>query len=283
MLDGSSRHGQSKGGPLKMKPWWGEFEFALGQTLRWQIGPKALSISRAEGEWIVASEEGRDRLDRRLTVAEAAAKLIGDEVDVERFAVRDDSRTLRLVPALPDRPLIVNTAKPFFVPANEAATLYVSVPLWFRVLLAGSDAELVDSATARPSDTWFGPDTLSGEFCYASRTNARLHMGDLPFRPHRAVSTVRIRNYAASTLPLEKLKVPVQNLSLFASDEGHLWTETLTLERKENSENASIRLDSKPDHGVAATPVAPPRSKISKGFVLDVFGRLFGSEKGEKG
>jgi len=263
-----------------MKQWWGEFEFAPGQTLRWQIGPKALWISRADGEWKVASEEGRDRLDSRLTVAEAAAEQVGDEVDLKRFAVRDDSRALRLVPALPDRPLIVNTAKPFFVPSKETATLYVSAPLWFRVLLAGSEAELVDTATVRPSDTWFGPDTLSGELCYASRTSARLHMEDLPLRPHRAVSTVRIRNNAASTLPLEKLKVPVENLSLFASEEGHLWTETLTLERKEDSENASIRLDSKPAHGVAVTPVAPPRSKISKGVVLDVFGRLFRMEAG---
>ena len=69
---------------------------------------------------------------------------------MKRFAVRDDSRALRLVPALPDRPMIVNTAKPFFVPSKEAATLYVSVPLWFRVLLAGSEAELVDIAIARP-------------------------------------------------------------------------------------------------------------------------------------
>ncbi len=266
-----------------MKPWWGEFEFAAGQTLCWQIGPKTLWISRADGEWIVASQDGRDRLDRRLTVADAEAGPPGDKVDVNRFAVRDSSRALRLVPALPDRPLIVNTAKPFFVPSMEAATLYVSVPLWFRVLLAGSEVKLVDTATVRPSDTWFGPDTLSGELCYASRTSARLQIKGMPLRPHRAVATVQIKNDAASTLPLEKLKVPVQNLSLFASEEGHLWTETLTLERKEDSENASIRLHSKPAHGVAAMSVAPPRSKVSKGFVLDVFGRLFGTEAGGRG
>lgn len=263
-----------------MKPWWGEFEFDLGQTLRWQIGPKALWITRADGEWRIAGEEGRDRLDQRLTVAEAATEPFGDEIDVKRFAVRDESRVLRLVPALPDRPLIVNTAKPFFVPSREAATLYVSVPLWFRVLLAGSEVALADTATVRPSDTWFGPDTLSGELCFASRTSARLHVESLPLRPHRAVSTVRIRNNAKSTLPLEKLKVPVQNLSLFASEEGHLWTEPLTLERNEDSENAQIRLDRQPADGVRSMPVAPPRTKISKGFVLDVFGRLFGIESG---
>ena len=263
-----------------MKPWWGDFEFVPGQTLGWQIGPKALWITRADGEWIIASQDGRDILDNRLTVAEAATELAGDDAEVKRFAVRDDSRSLRLVPALPDRPLIVNTAKPFFVPSKESATLYVSVPLWFRVLLAGSDAQLVDTATVRPSDTWFGPDTLSGELCYASRTSARLRVENIPLRPHRAVSTVRIRNSAASTLPLEKLKVPVEHLSLFASEEGHLWTEPLTLEREEDSEKASIRLVSRAARGDTTTPVAPPRRKVSKGFVLGVFGRLFGTEAG---
>jgi hypothetical protein len=263
-----------------MKPWWGDFEFAPGQTLRWQIGPKALWITRADGEWIIASQDGRDPLDNRLTVAHAAAELADDDAEVKRFAVRDDSRVLRLVPALPDRPLIVNTAKPFFVPSSESATLYVSVPLWFRVLLAGSDAELKDTATVRPSDTWFGPDTLSGELCYASRTSARLHIENIPLRPHRAVSTVRIRNGAATRLPLEKLKVPVEHLSLFSSEEGHLWTEPLTLERKGNSEKAAIRLVSRATIGDATRPIAPPRLKASKGFVLDVFGRLFGTEAG---
>ena len=76
-------------------------------------------------------------------------------------------------------------------------------------------------------------------------------------------------------LHIEKLKVPVPHLSLFASNEGHLWTEALTLERKEDSDGTKVRLDDRPTQIMTTECIAPPRRKMSKGFLLDAFGELF--------
>ena len=264
-----------------MDGWWGDYEVAANQTLRWQLGPKTLWITRGDNEWRVASAGGQDLLDNRLVIAEPAEEPAGDDIDVRRFASRSGNRSVRLGPALPDLPVVVKTTQPFFVPAMEETTLFLSAPLWLRVYLDGRKMELVDTPIARPSDTWFGPDTMTGELCYALRTSARLHLEHLPRRPHRAISAVRIQNNAPSVLHIEKLKVPVPHLSLFASSEGHLWTEALTLEREADSDGTKVRLDDRPAKIVATERIALPRKTMSKGFLLDAFGELF-ARKGKR-
>ena len=258
-----------------MDGWWGDYEVAANQTLCWQLGPKTLWITRGDNEWRVASAEGDDRLDDRLVIAERVEEPAGDDLDVRRFATGSGSRSLRLEPALPDLDVVVKTTQPFSVPPEEETTLYVSVPLWIRVYLDGREVALVDTPIFRPSDTWFGPNTMTGELCYALQTSARLDPEQLPHRPHRAISAVRIQNKAPSVLLIEKLKVPVPYLSLFASSQGHLWTEALTLKRKQDADGIEVRLDDKPRVVVATERIAPPRKKLSKGFLLDAFGDLF--------
>ena len=258
-----------------MYSWWGDYEVAANQTLRWQLGPKTLWITRGDNEWRVASAGGQDHLDDRLVIAEPAEEPAGDDIDVMRFASRSENRSVRLGPALPDLDVVVRTIQPFFVPPEEETTLYVSVPLWFRVYLDGREVELVDTPMFRPSDTWFGPDNMTGELCYALQTSARLQLEHLPRRPHRAIAAVRIRNNTPSVLLIEKLKVPVPHLSLFASDKGQLWTEALTLENAKESEGTNVKLDDKPTQIAATQRIAGPRKKMSKGFQLDAFGELF--------
>ena len=262
-----------------MSPWWGDYEVGVKQTLRWQIGPKTLWITRGDKEWRVTTTEGQDPLDNRLSIAEEAEEPVGDDVDARRFALRGESCTIRLVPALPDRPLIVKAARPFFVPTMEEVTLFVSAPLWLRVYAGEGSTELVDVALTQPSDTWFGPNTMSGELCYASRSSARLNVENLPLRPHRSISALHIRNSAKSILKLEKLKVPVQHLGLFASEEGHLWTDALKFEREDDTEDAKVFLDNRPTQIVKEIRIAPPRIRMSKGFLLDAFGGLIGKLK----
>jgi len=264
-----------------MKRWWGDYEVGKNQTLRWQIGPKILWISRDQQEWRIASIEAQDLLDNRLIVAEATKEPDGDDIDVWRFAVQSESNAVRLLPALPDRSLVVKTTKPIYIPSMEEAILFVSIPLWLRIYVGGGSAELMDSAIVRPSDTWFGPNTMKGDLCYASQTSARLHIENLPLRPHRSITSVRIRNNSTLKLHIERLKIPVNNLSLFASEEGHLWTEALTLERVEDTDSANVQLDKKPALIKESTLVTQPRTKISKGFLLDAFGGLLAWKKGE--
>lgn len=266
---------------ISKSSWWGDYEVVTNQTFRWQIGPKILWISRGDKEWKVTSKEAQDPLDNRSIVSETTNAPDGDDIDVLRFAVQSESNAVRLVPALPDRSLIVKTTKPIFVPSMEETILFVSIPLWLRIYIGGGSTELVDSAIVRPSDTWFGPNTMEGDLCYASQATARLHIEDLPPRPHRSISSVRIKNNSEFKLHIERLKIPVSNLSLFASEKGHLWTEELTLEHVDETGRANVQLDKKPALTIQSTLIAEPRTKISRGFLLDTFNGLLDKKKGK--
>ena len=91
---------------------------------------------------------------------------------------------------------------------------------------------------------------------------------------------MRIRNGVDSILPLEKLKIPVETLSLFASEDRTLWTETLILEREQERDSAVVRLDGEPTPARSVERVASPRVILSKGFLLDAFGGVFAREGG---
>ena len=258
-----------------MTTWWGDFEIRTKETRCWQIGPMSLWVTRGDDEWRIATTQGDNPLDNRLSVAEAAEEPVGDCVDAMRFAA-GDSPVVRLAPGLPDRPLIVKSTRPFFIPTKQEVTLYVSSPLWLRIFAGEENHELVDIPMDRPSDTWFGPDTRTGEMCYAARSSARMHLENLPMRPHRSISTLHIRNRAKSALQFERLKVPVQYLSLSPSEEGHLWTEALQFERREDT--ATARVTRQREAIRSKTLVAAPRIKAEKRGLSDVLGKIFGTK-----
>ena len=261
--------------------WWGDFEIDVGQTLRWQIGPTSFWITRGANDWRVASKPGADPFADHLTIAEPVSQAPDEEVETRRFALRSQHGVVRLLPALADRPVVVKTEKPLYIPASEEATLFIGSPLWLQVHVGAKFTRVLDAPIFRPSDTWFGPDTLSGELCYASQTQARLTVENLPRLPHRAVSAVHIKNKGNSNLFMEKMKVPVGHLSLFVSETAHLWTDGLMLDRAGDSDAATVQIGYRSSLTGALTRVSAAREKVSKGFLLDAFGSLL-NRKAEK-
>jgi hypothetical protein len=261
--------------------WWGTFEVAVRETRRWRIGPSNLWISRGEGEWRIAREDVEDSLESEVDVAVDDHEPMRDDIQVSRYATSNPSNRLVLMPAMANRPVIVKSDRPFFVPRDQEVTLYISVPVWLRIQVGEEGIELDDTPIVRPSDTWFGPNTLSGELCYATRTRARLRLENLPARPHRAIVSATIRNHANSVLHLRRLKIPVGHLSLYASADAFLWTESLTLDRQEDTESAEVQLGDEPGQVEIVERLTGPRQHVSRGFLLDAFGGLF-TKRGDK-
>jgi hypothetical protein len=266
--------------PDAPRRWWGTHAIPLGSSGYWQLGPLKLWVRRGEREWQIARQRGDDPLEDALAVQVPSELEASDEASFTRHALRKTGEDVSLLPALPDRSLVVRPVAPFYLPSGEETTLFVSSPLWVQMQVQRPPIPLEDEPIFRPSDTWFGPTTLAGELCYATTTGARLELEELPLRPHRAVSAVRIRNRARSELFLERLKLPTMNLSLFYSASGHLWTQALTLDREEDGEHASVQLENTPPANVGRTEiVAQPRQRVGKGFLLEAFGGLFARKK----
>lgn len=263
--------------------WWGSFRLADGQAGRWLVGPMTMWIFHDPHEWRIYTFQEHDPLvdaaglTLPVDAAEAEAFLeVEDPIfSVSRFSFRQTDETLSVQPALADREVVVRPETPLYILAGEAVTLYVSTPLWMRLDVGAPLRLLQEIPTYRPSDTWFGPSTREGELCYASRSSGCLKLEDLPLRLHRAVTPVFIHNRAGDALLLDRLKLPVQYLSLYRAANNFLWTQAVTLHREASGDLAALRLgEQAPPEAVDATLLRGPRQESKPNVIVRTFGSL---------
>jgi hypothetical protein len=261
--------------------WWGSHELASGDVALWHIGPLELWAQRLDHEWRIDTEWEDDPLLERChsEVPRAVAGLPDQDEDASRFGFSESPAAVELLPALADRPVILRPEHTLYVPAGEAVRLYVGLPAWVQVRLGGVFAHEVPAF--RPSDTWFGPDTMAGELCYAGRTRARFAIEDVVRRPHRVLTEITLDNRADDVLCVERISLPVQHLSLFADATDQLWTESITLRRQESGEQASVRIgQAPPDAAGDVEHVASAREAAGANLVVRAFEALMAGVRG---
>jgi len=260
--------------------WWGEFEFKPRETRYWQLGPFSLWVQRTPAEFRVTTGSGVDLDQTALRVGETWSESIPEGHELVRYSVGEAEQGLEIVPLMADRSIIVKSDTTFIVPPGRTVMAYVSSPLWMRAQLLEPKRVLHEEPMLRPSDTWWGPSTLEGELCYAIRTSVRYDLDNLPLRPHRAVSAVWVVNQAKTPLQLDRIRLPIPNLSLFSDTNGRLWTEAVTLVRGQDDDLASVRLEKSPP--VEAGPCAKvvgPRFEPEKNLLIRAFAGLLGQRK----
>ncbi|MCA9693109.1 MAG: hypothetical protein R3A51_12855 [Nannocystaceae bacterium] len=239
---------------------WGQYSLEIGARSRWQIGPLSLWIRRAEAEWRVASLAGDDPLAMTVDYEAACSEPAPPQARRIRCAANSESRTVTLSPALADRPVVVRPEQPVTLQPGDEVVFYVGSQLWLRIDVGEPPRMLVELPTYRLSDTWFGPSTRVGELCYASKTNARTVLAEVPGRPARALTRVRLRNRGRDNLVLERLKMPVGNLALYIGADGHHWTSQLVVQRDEDGVAAEVHVDpSAPEEAGEVSLLAGPR------------------------
>jgi hypothetical protein len=281
-----SRESHDESSPTQMNTtaashiWWGHYKVPDQHGGCWRIGPLTLWIQRFAREWRIAYVRSSDPMASEVEkTVPAPAETIEPAIDasLSRYSFRQTHRELELVPLLADRSVVSRPETPFYIPAGEELTLYISSPLWVRVMVGEPPTMLQELPIYRPSDTWFGPSTREGELCYASRTHCRLRLEDVPFRPHRAVTPVLIRNRGERELHLERLSLPVPYLSLYRDADGRLWTEPVTLDHEPNAEMASMKLGQGPaPEAKKAKEVSGPRRRAEANLLVRAFSALFG-------
>jgi hypothetical protein len=250
----------------------------------WRVGPSSIWLWRSASEWRIAHESGVDPTDA-TTIVEIPYS--GDDepwrLDAEedgmvgaRYSFQKTASKIKVSPQLADRAVVVRPEASLYISQGETVSLYISTPLWFRIDAGDPSRKLMELPLIRPSDTWFGPNTMEGETCYNTRTKARLTLADVPLRSHRAVTPIQIRNRAEDALLLERLRLPVQHLSLFRDEAGFLWTERVMLEREKGNEHVSVNVgEGAPKDVAGAKRVTRPREEVKSSLILRPFAMLF--------
>ncbi len=257
--------------------WWGDFDIPEGRMGRWGIGSLALWVEHRREDWRLAYLEcpGEPPSEGAAVECSVEPEEPPAEATVERVVGEPSDDRLRLLPVLADRSIVARPETPLRLLPGAEASLFVSIPIWIRLELAGSSQVLLDVPARRPSDTWFGPSTRQGVLCYAVRTKARLNLENLTVLPDRAIARVCLRNLAASEILLERLNLPVDELALYADSSGNLWTQQLTVQRTEGAGEVVVDFDQQPPPEAAgAERVADARTPARRGLLRALSGLL---------
>lgn len=259
--------------------WWGSFEIPIERCGRWGIGALTLWIERHPEYWTVCRDRAEDADLQRAEVAIPCEEDGDDRGVVSRFGARADSVSLRIQPAHADRPVVITPEQPFTLPPKRSVHLYVSLPLWFQVIDEEGSPPLLDEPIVRPTDTWHGPNTRTGELCYASRTRARVRPSAVLLP--EAIAPLEVRNRSEVHLQIERVKLPTPHLSVLVSSRGQLWTESIVFEQVAGQAEAEVRIETNRDaQSLALETVSGPRARTEKKLVWQAFGGLFGSGPG---
>jgi hypothetical protein len=197
---------------------------------------------------------------------------LGEEPNLERYIFREADDALVISPALPDRAVVTSPRVPVYLLPGEEARLYIGSPLWVQVAAQTPPRHLCELPILRPSDSWFGPNNLVGELCYATHTRARVRVENLPLYVRYAVTPLHIRNRADTPLRVERVKLPVPYLDLYSGDDGRLWTQEVTMTRQGEGDLARVETAGRaPREARPATTVQTARRQMERGFLTRAF------------
>lgn len=168
---------------------------------------------------------------------------------------------------------------PLTLPPKESVKLYLSTPIWLRVVVesdAGkSERFLWEEPTIRPSDTWFGDKPIVGELAYASLTHARLSLTEVLWLPQRVVTEVEVHNDTNDELQLPRLSIPVRALSVHLDEAGRLWSPAVRLRRTSDGSLADLSVLSVPAAAGTTKLLGESRDPPTSRNVVRAFASLF--------
>ncbi|MCB1214010.1 MAG: hypothetical protein KDK66_00910 [Deltaproteobacteria bacterium] len=255
--------------------WWQSYKILINTEVYWQIGPLHLWIQHLKHEWKIAYIREEDPLkNTHHWQSHDVLSNLADKEDIFRVGMEKDHHAIMLSPKLADRAVVAQAENPLTILPGEKLTIYISSPLWIEAKDLESQKQFFEIPIYRPSDTWFGPNVREGELCYASRTYCRLNLEEVPIRPHRAITALHLNNKTHDNILLEKISLPIPYLSLFLSQDGQLWTESLILEQSKE-EASPVRIQNSPPKDIKiAQKLSEPRIKKHKNLALRMLGGL---------
>jgi hypothetical protein len=248
---------------------WGAIDLPVGASTELDIGPLGVALRRERSELWIAVKRELDGSGAAATHNEGAT-----ENAWTRWAAAGESIQARISPALADRPLVVAPEVPFRLAPGITARIYVRIPLWVRITLAGpTDVVLLEEPTVVMSDTWWG-DLGTGELAYWLPTRARREVDDTLFEPHLVMCPLVLENESEDTLPVEKLAIRVMHMSIFRSG-SRLWANQTLVRYEDEPEGSRIDMAERPPTEAAgAELLSSPREKIPRGLRATTFAKF---------
>jgi hypothetical protein len=230
-------------------------------------------LKRSAEDWYLASRQS----DKQSAVGPLRAIKGGafpKDLSFSRWVLGGELSTLRFVPAMPDRSIVVRPALALKVPAGKDALFFVSIPVWVRVTAGSPDGiTLCELPSLTLSNTWFGEPT-AGELCYGLRTRAVRTLEEIETRVDTAICPITVRNGAPKELNFERLRVRVGNLSVYQGPD-RLWTNELEVRFQGDEQSSQITIGrGAPEVSGESVMVCEARQQADKTLLAQSFSVL---------
>lgn len=234
---------------------WGHLSLSEAVPRRWRIGNCAFTARVVEDEWHFCFEDGLE--DSVLATVEDSVTTPATVSWIRFVTLGND--TVDLVPALPDRPVVIRPEAEITVLPGRWAQFYFEIPLWLRFVSHPPKKEVVmlEHPTRALSNIWFG-DPSAGELCYSLEASLRRGTDGLAHSPGTAVCTLVVRNSSDENLGFRRICVHAENLDLFASG-GKLWTNEVQVAFKGAAPVSQVQISDQPPESLSGATLLTPR------------------------
>ena len=247
---------------------WNSFQVTDSSCYLRQIGSLKIWIRRSDDEWMVASRDNPDQIERTDA---AVCENVPENVEWNRYVLSGNSKTVELSPVTPDRSVVVRPESVLKIESGARALFYVLVPVWVNVIVGTQRKHPLDQLPAKVlSNTWFG-EPHEGELCYYLKTWAKRSLDGLVPRPHQVVCPVYIKNGSSSELLFNRLCIRTGFLSIYQGA-SWLWTNKIFVQFRGVNQTSKIKYDNEiPDFEPDCHLVGMPRQKPLREFSIKSF------------
>lgn len=197
---------------------WGQHSIPKDKQRAWALGDLSVFLKSVDGEVWIAHVYGND-----VESDKSASGLTWT-----RWAVKKEMESIQLVPAFPDRAVVVKTERPLRLQAGAQVRVLVNIPLWVVIKSSSKDgAILTEVPSVIHFSTWFGSST-EGELCYFLWSSFSRQLTAEADYSHCAICPLQIKNASSAELLVKQICLRVKWLSLYEY-QGRLWSSEMKI------------------------------------------------------
>lgn len=253
---------------VEINTMWEKHTIEKGKTYMCSAGDRILWINKQENKWQVLNQK-RDDLRKALTIAEESD--MPENAKWETF-VADKSNLLNILPALPDRPIVIKPMESFKLLPKSNIHLFIPIPLWIQLYAGQSKKKrlVYEIPAIELSSTWLGePD--SGILAYSLRLNPSSQYDKTALKAYEVLCPIKVSNDSANTLDFQRFLLNVEQLTIY-SENDLLYTNEVHIRFKEENVISEVNYPPKSPAIIEnAKHIAEPRNMERRGALVRSF------------
>ncbi|MEW5814842.1 MAG: hypothetical protein AB1798_05525 [Spirochaetota bacterium] len=197
-----------------MKNIWEPVTIKNNETYYWHFKNVSFWIEKNDNIWQYSLEYSYETSDEKdIIIAKKTRK--PPDLSWNSVISSKESVSLALKPAMPDRPVVVHSLKPFKILGNTNYRFYTSIPLWLTAF-SGEDTSdpLFEIPSVVMSPTWYGGAT-TGKLCYTSNMHFDISTDLVETSPVSAYCPIIVKNLSRQSFVIGKIAIFTDLLSVY--------------------------------------------------------------------